>query len=374
MINRRIYYSPSADGPASSPLADGGINTALCSFGMSGWVFHAPFISIHPGFNFYGVLERTKNLAEEKYPGVKTFRSLEELLADDAIELVVVNTPSVTHYDFAKQVIQAGKHLIVEKPFTATAEQAQELIDLAKEKKVKLSVYHNRRYDSDYKTVKKVLDEGWLGELVDAEIRYDRYVPALSYKIHKETPTAAVGGLYDLGSHLIDQAIQLFGMPLSIFADMACNRPGSQVDDYFDLKLFYPNHRASLASSYYVREAMPGYQIQGKLGSFIKHKTDVQETDLQLHKTPGAADWGTEPANQQGLLHTEKDGVVIKEFIPSQQGNYGDYYEGIYQAIRHNADVPVSGEDGKKVIQVIEAAIKSNKEKKVIELRIGTQI
>lgn len=344
------------------------INTALCSFGMSGWVFHAPFLTTNPGFNFYGVWERTKNLAQEEYPGVKTFRSLEEILADKNIELVVVNTPSVTHYDYAKQVINAGKHLIVEKPFTATVAEAEELIELAKKKKVKLSVYQNRRYDSDYRTIKKVLDEGWLGNIVDAEIHYDRYVPALSYKTHKETPTPAVGCLYDLGSHLIDQAIQLFGMPVAVFADIAINRPGSKVDDYFDLKLFYPSHRATLKSSYYVREPLPAYQIHGTLGSFIKHKTDVQETGLQAHKKPGGSDWGIEPDSQKGLLHTEKDGNVIKEYIQSERGNYGDYYDGIYDAIRNNKEMPVTGEDGMKVIHVIEAAIKSNKEKQVVEL------
>jgi predicted dehydrogenase len=344
------------------------INTALCSFGMSGWVFHAPFISINPGFNFYGVWERTKNLAQEKYPEVKTFRTLEELLADKDIELVVVNTPSVTHYEYAKQVILAGKHLIVEKPFTATAAQAQELIELARKNKIKLSVYQNRRYDSDYRTVKNILDEGWLGKIIDAEIHYDRYVPALSYKAHKETPTPAVGCLYDLGSHLIDQALQLFGMPLAVFADITINRPGSKVDDYFDLKLFYPHHRVTLKSSYYVREPLPAYQVHGSLGSFIKHKTDVQEIDLQANKKPGDTDWGVEPESQKGLLHTEKDGKIIKEFVQSLRGNYGDYYDGIYNALRNNADMPVSGEEGMNVIQVIEAAIKSNKEKKVVEL------
>jgi scyllo-inositol 2-dehydrogenase (NADP+) len=344
------------------------INTALCSFGMSGWVFHAPFITTNPGFNFYGVWERTKNLAEKKYPGVKTFRSLEEMLADKNIELVVVNTPSVTHYDFAKQVILAGKNVIVEKPFTPTIAQAEELIALAKKKNVQLSVYQNRRYDSDYKTVKKILDEGWLGNIVDAAIHYDRYVPSLSYKVHKETPTPGVGCLYDLGSHLIDQALQLFGMPLALFADITINRPNSKVDDYFDLKLFYPSHRMTLKSSYYVREALPGYQLHGTLGSFIKHKTDVQETDLQANKKPDSADWGIEPDSQKGLLHTEKDGKIIKEYVQSLQGNYGDYYTGVYNSIRNNTAVPVSGEEGMKVIQVIEAAIKSNKEKKVIEL------
>jgi predicted dehydrogenase len=344
------------------------INTALCSFGMSGWVFHAPFLRVNPGFNFYGVWERTKNLAQEKYPGVKTFRTLEELLADNEIELVIVNTPSVTHYDYAKQVILAGKHCIVEKPFTATVTQAEELIALAKKQNVKLSVYHNRRYDSDFRTVKKILDEGWLGEIVEAEIHYDRFVPELSYKVHKETPTSAVGALYDLGSHLIDQALQLFGMPVAVFADIAMNRPNSKVDDYFDLKLFYPSFRVILKSSYYVREAMPGYQIHGKKGSFIKHKTDVQETDLQAGKIPGGYDWGIEPPSQQGLLHIERDGKVIREMITSLQGNYGDYYDGMYNAICNDAAVPVAGEDGMRVIKIIEAAIKSNKGKKVIEL------
>jgi scyllo-inositol 2-dehydrogenase (NADP+) len=344
------------------------INTALCSFGMSGWVFHAPFITAHTGFNFYGVWERTKNLAQEKYPGVKTFRTLEELLADKNIELVVVNTPSVTHYDYTKQVLNAGKHVIVEKPFTATADQAEELIKLAKKKNLKLSVYQNRRYDSDYKTVKKVLDDNLLGEIVDVEIRYDRFVPELSYKTHKETPTPAVGALYDLGSHLIDQALMLFGMPLAVFADITINRPNAKVDDYFDLKLFYPSHRVSLRSSYYVREPMPGYQLHGKKGSLIKHKTDVQETDLQANKKPGGDDWGREPESQNGLLHTEIDGKIIRQNIPSLQGNYGEYYNGVYKAITENTEMPVTGEEGMNVIKIIEAATLSNKEKRVIEL------
>lgn len=151
---------------------------------------------------------------------------------------------------------------------------------------------------------------------------------------------------------------------MALFADIAKNRPGSKVDDYFDIKLFYPSFRVSLKSSYYVREAMPGYQIHGKLGSFIKHKTDVQETDLQLHKIPGGDDWGVEPASQQGLLHTVRNGEVVKEYLPSEKGNYGEYYDGIYRAIRLKEKLPVSAEEGRDVIAVIEAAIKSNKEKK----------
>ncbi|ASO05138.1 Gfo/Idh/MocA family oxidoreductase [Arenibacter algicola] len=344
------------------------INTALCSFGMSGYVFHAPFIEVHPAFNLYGVWERTKNNAQAKYPNIKTFRTLEEMLADQNIELVVVNTPSVTHYDFAKQAINSGKNVIVEKPFTATVEQAEELIQLAKEKNVALSVYHNRRYDSDFKTVKKILDEGWLGNIVEAEIHYDRYDPGLSYKLHKEIPTAAVGSIYDLGSHLIDQALVLFGMPNAVFADLDTYRPNSKVGDYFDIKLFYSTHRVILKSSYYVREALPGNIMNGTKGTFIKSKADIQEAELQAGKIPGSKDWGAEPDKEKGLLHTEKDGKIIREQVPTLNGDYMEYYEGIYQALRNNGLVPVTGTEGMDVIRVIEAALKSNREKKVIDL------
>ena len=344
------------------------INTALCSFGMSGVVFHAPFISVNPNFNLYGVLERKKNLAQEKYSTIKTFRTLEEMLADKNIELVVVNTPSVTHYDFAKQVINAGKNLIIEKPFTATVRQADELIQLAKEKNVMLSVYQNRRYDSDFLTVKYILNQGLLGEIVEAEMHYDRFEPGLSYKVHKETPTSATGSLYDLGSHLIDQVLVLFGLPNSIFADLDTFRPDSKVEDYFDVKLMYNSHRVILKSSYFVRESLPGNIFHGRNGSFIKSKADIQEKELEAGKIPGTKDWGMEPESENGILHTEKDGEMIMEFIPSLKGDYMEYYNGIYEAIRNDKSVPVSGEDGKNVIKIIEAAIKSNKEKKVIQL------
>ena len=342
-------------------------NVALCSFGMSGKVFHAPFINIHPGFNLYAVWERSKNLMKEFYPGIKTFRTLEEMLADKAVDLVIVNTPSFSHFDYAKKALLAGKHVIVEKPFTATLTQAEELVALGKKLNKKLSVYQNRRYDSDYKTVKKILEEGWLGKIVEAEIHYDRYNPVLSPKAHKETPGPGVGCLYDLGTHLIDQALQLFGMPLAISSDIAINRPGSKVSDYFDLKLFYPDHRMILKSSYFVREPLPGYVFHGTKGSFIKAKTDVQEVNLTAGIIPGGDDWGKEPDSEKGLLHTEKDGVIIKEFVQSLQGNYMDYYNGIYSAIANDGEVPVSAEEGMKVIEVVEAAIKSNNERRVVE-------
>jgi scyllo-inositol 2-dehydrogenase (NADP+) len=344
------------------------INTALCSFGMSGWVFHAPFIQVHPGFSLYGVCERTKNNAEQKYPGIKTFRSIEEMLGDDAVELVIVNTPNYTHAEYARKALLANKHVVVEKPFTVTVSEGEDLINVARQQQKILSVYQNRRYDSDYKTVKKIVEEGLLGKIVEVEIHFDRYKEALSPKLHKETPGAGTGCLYDLGSHLIDQAIQLFGMPGAVFADIAIMRPISKVDDYFEVLLYYPSHRVRIKSSYQVREALPGYILHGSKGSFIKHKTDVQETMLQAGKTPDSSDWGTEPDSEKGLLHTEKEGKIIREYIVSEKGNYGTYYDGVFDAIRNKAAVPVSAEDGLKVIKIIEAAFKSNKEKRVIEL------
>lgn len=344
------------------------INTALLSFGMSGQVFHAPFLQVHDGFNLYAVWERSKNIAQQKYPSVKTYRTLDELLSDKTIDLIVVNTPSVTHYDYAKQCLLAGKNLIVEKPFTATVKEGEELIQIAKEKGLLISVYQNRRFDSDYKAVKKVVDEKLLGDLIEAEFHYDRFTEQLSYKVHKETPTPGVGVVYDLGSHLIDQALQLFGMPRFVFADIDTIRPNSKVDDYFELLMFYNHFRVRLHSSLLVREPLPAYILHGKKGSFIKAKTDVQEVALQSGKIPNTPGWGEEPDNEKGLLHTEKEGRIIKEYISSEGGNYMEYYDGIYKAMRLQQPLPVTAEEGLDVIRIITAAHQSSKEKKIIEL------
>jgi predicted dehydrogenase len=186
--------------------------------------------------------------------------------------------------------------------------------------------------------------------------------------VHKETPTPGVGIVYDLGSHLIDQALQLFGMPHSVFADIDILRPASQVDDYFELLMFYNHFRVRLHASLLVREQLPAYILHGKRGSFIKAKTDVQEVALQAGEIPGTPGWGKEPENEKGLLHTEKDGKIIKEYVSSPQGNYMEYYDGIYKAMRLQQPPPVTAEEGLNVIRIIVAAHKSNQLQKVIEL------
>jgi predicted dehydrogenase len=345
------------------------INTALLSFGMSGQVFHAPFIDVHTGFHLHSVWERSKNAAVKKYVAVKTYRTLEVLLEDGEIELVVVNTPNKTHYEFAKKALEHGKHVIVEKPFTVNVSEGEELIKLAKKKNKLLTVYQNRRYDSDYKTVKEVLEKGSLGNIVEAEFHYDRFKKELSAKQHKEIPEKGTGALYDLGSHLVDQALQLFGKPNAIFADIQKIRPHSQVDDYFELLLYYDGLRVRLRSSYLVREALPGYVVHGDKGSFIKNKTDVQEKALVAGRKPGGEGWGTEPTTDWGLLHTEIDGQLTREHIPSITGNYTAFYDSVYNAIRSGAPPPILPQESMDVIRIIEAAFQSNEERKVIAFK-----
>lgn len=344
------------------------VRAALCSFGMSGKLFHAPFIHLHPGLELYACWERSSKNIQSIYPGVISYDTYEEMLEDPSIDLVIINTPNYTHYDFAKQALAAGKHVVVEKPFTITVQEADELIALARQQNRIISVYQNRRYDSDYKTIKKVLEEGLLGEIVEAEFHFDRFVEVLSYKNHKETPGPGTGSLYDLGSHIIDQALQLFGWPLAIFADITIMRPISKVDDFFELLFYYENKRVRLRSTYVARETIPGYVIHGNKGSFLKPKTNVQEIALLNGLLPQGENWGKEEKEEWGLLHTEKDGKVTREYIPSVQGRYMDYYEGIYQAVANGQPAPVSAEDGKKVITIIQAAFKSVHEKRVIEL------
>lgn len=344
------------------------IKTALLSYGMSGKVFHAPFLQLHPGFELVGSWERSKQLIQNDYPDVKSFDSLESILNDDSIELVVVNTPVATHFEYAKKVLNAGKHALVEKAFTTTVEEAHELAELAKAKGLKLCVFQNRRWDSDFKTVQKIINEGILGELVEAEFHFDRYNPLLSPKTHKETANDGAGILKDLGPHLIDQALCLFGLPNAVFGDIRITRENSLVDDWIDLTLFYDNFRMRLKAGFFVREAHPAFTVHGKKGSFLKPRGDVQEDDLKLGKKPNLLDWGTEPETLQGLLHTEKEGTVIRIKIPTLQGNYYDLFDSLYDAITKDTKEPVTAQDGLNVMKVIGAAIESNAKKKVVNL------
>lgn len=332
---------------------------------MSGKVFHAPFLSLHSGFELIGSWERSQKKIQEEYPNSKSYSSFEALLQDD-IDLVVVNTPVETHYEYAKKALLAGKHALVEKAFTTTVAEAEELNALAKAKGLKLAVFQNRRWDSDFKTVKAVFSEGILGDVVEAEFHFDRYNPNLSLKQHKETYNPGAGILKDLGPHLIDQALHLFGFPNAVFSDIRITRENSVVDDCIDILLYYPDYRVRLKAGFFVRESIPSFVIHGKKGSFLKPRADVQEDDLKADKKPNLDNWGKEPIEKQGVLHTEIDGTIVYEKVPTLSGNYYDFFDGLYNSIVNDTKEPVTAEDGLRVMQIIEAAIQSSSEKKVI--------
>lgn len=344
------------------------IKTALLSFGMSGRVFHAPFIQLHPGLTLTGSWERSKNAIQELYPAVQSYPTLQSVLEDKNIELLVVNTPTSTHYEYAKAALLAGKHVVVEKAFTTSVQEAIELKKLAASVEKKIAVFQNRRWDSDFKTVKKILASNLLGEIIEAEFHFDRFKPAIGPKLHKENIAPGAGLLNDLGPHLIDQALCLFGIPEAVFADIRITREQSQVDDWFDIVLYYAQCRVRLKAGYFVLEPLPAFVMHGRNGSFIKSRADVQETNLQAGLLPSTDDWGTEPESEQGLLHTEKNGIIIKEKIPTEQGNYFHFYDAVYNAIVNDTNMPVTCDDGIAVMQIIEAAVKSNASKALVTL------
>ncbi|RYG45518.1 MAG: oxidoreductase [Chitinophagaceae bacterium] len=342
------------------------INTALLSYGMSGKVFHAPFLELHPGFELLGAWERSKKKIQEDYPLATSYSTFEDVLADADVELVIVNTPTETHFDYAKQALLAGKHVLVEKAFTSTVDQAIELDEIAKENNLKLSVFHNRRWDSDFKTVKDIFDKKILGNIIEAEIHFDRFSPNLSPKTHKETRNPGSGVLKDLGPHIIDQALELFGFPDSLFADIRITRPHSQVGDWFDITLFYLDFRVRVKSSYFVREPLPSYILHGTKGSFLKSRGDVQEDELKAGKKPMVTDWGKEPDFRSGVLHTEIEGLEIREHVPTIPGNYYHFFDELWHYIKKNQKNPVPASQAIDTMRIIELAIESSETRQLI--------
>ncbi|MHA8050213.1 Gfo/Idh/MocA family oxidoreductase [Aquirufa sp. ROCK-SH2] len=340
------------------------INTALLSFGMSGRVFHAPFIHLHPGFALLGSWERSKKAIQEYYSDVESYESLEKVLSDASIELVIVNTPIYTHFEYAEKALMADKHIVVEKAFMCNSEEAIKIKELAQKVNKQVFVYQNRRWDSDFLTVKKIKESGILGEIVEAEFHFDRFNPNLSPKLHKELEGPGAGIVKDLGAHVIDQALSIFGMPDKVYADLRKLRVNTQAEDYFEILLFYPHLRVRLKGGYFIKEAVPSFQLHGRLGSFVKSRADRQEADLQSGKIPFGENWGMETEIDFGVLNTEKE----RTKIVSEKGEYMAFYENVFDTLRKNGQAAVSAQDGINCLKVIDAAFLSNHEQRVIEL------
>ncbi len=322
------------------------IVTGILSYGMSGRVFHAPFIAVNPNFEFRAVVERSLKSAQEKYPDVISYDSVQELLDDPEIELVIVNTPNDTHVSYAEQALLAGKHVLIEKPFAPTSQEAAKLYKLAEEQGKHILPYHNRRFDSDFLTLKNIVEFGAVGRPIELHLRFDRYKSQIGVKLFKETKRAASGILYDLGSHLLDQAISLFGKPKSMSKLKGTYRANSVVDDYAHLMLNYASGvNVFITTSLLVADPQAAFVLHGTKGSYVKYRTDVQEAQLLDGLMPDHASFGLEPLGNEGVLSIAlQDDVMERQLIEPVKGDYMAVFDAVYATIREGIPYFVSKE------------------------------
>jgi len=343
------------------------INTAIVGFGLSGKVFHAPFIETHPGFNLKMILtsgEKASNL----YPKAKIARTLDELLNDPALDLIIICTPNAFHFEKAKKALEAGKDVILEKPLTPTAEEARELFRIAEKNDKHLFPFQNRRWDGDFLTLRHILNEGYLGKVLDYETRFDRYNPTVSRASWRYSKELAGGTLYDLGVHLVDQAIVLFGKPEAVFCRLFNQRENSVVNDSFDLKLIYPDLNVTVKAGVFVKEPGPRFAVHGTLGSFVKYGLDPQEAALRKGKLPGSKDWGKEAKKWWGLLNTEFKEKKIRGRYETLPGNYMAFLDNVHEVILKGGLPAIKPGEVITTLTILEKAIQSDRNKSIITL------
>lgn len=313
------------------------IRAGLIGYGKAGKVFHAPLIA---------------SVDDLELKAIARSNDVEKVIDDDAIDLVVIATPNASHFDLARRALGRGKHVVVDKPFTVTADEARQLIALARERSRVLSVFHNRRWEGDFLTVRRLIEGEALGRLSRYEARFDRFRNEPKPNAWRERPEAGSGILYDLGSHLIDQVLLLFGEPETITADIRIEREWGVTDDAFDIWMRYTRTTAVLSASMLVRERTPRYVLRGSDATFIKFGLDPQEADLAAGRSPRDPNWGREPREQWGTLIHDDGSELTIETLP---GNYAAYYENVRDAIRDGTPLAVTPEQALRTIEIIEA-------------------
>ena len=342
------------------------IRVGLVGFGMAGRVFHGPLISSVEGLELAAVVERSTNNAAARYPGITTYRSLDDLLADASLGLFVVATPSGTHFQVAKQILEAGKNVIVDKPMSTTSAEIAQLMELAEANNVLLIPFHNRRWDSDFLTIQKLLRDGSLGRLVYCESRFDRWRPdPPSDRLWKEDPSSG-GVLLDLGTHIADQALTLFGLPEAVAADVLGERDWARANDAFTVRLRYSGFTVVLGANCLSSPPGPRFHLRGTKGNFWKLGLDPQEA--ALNKVTRIADpaWGQEPPADWGMLHVDADGGIITRPVAPIPGDYRLYYAGVRDALLGKATAPVQPLDAWRVVRLLEWAVQSSAERREI--------
>jgi scyllo-inositol 2-dehydrogenase (NADP+) len=338
-----------------------GLSVGLVGFGFAGRVFHAPVIRAVPGLQLTHIVQR-HGTPESRYADVEFVRSVEELLTR-SVDLVVVATPNRSHHPIAKQCLLAGRHVVVDKPFTTTVAEAQELVQLARERGRLLTVYQNRRYTGDFETVRRLVAESILGRIVSYEAHFDRFRPELRPGAWREQPQPGAGVWFDLGPHVLDQVLLLFGIPEAIGADIRIERDGAAIDDAFDVTLHYPRLRAILRASMLRAPQAPSFAVHGTHGSFIKYGLDPQEAALKEGHTPEQPDWDTEPPEMYGKLTTPEGARTI----PTTPSSFVRYYENVRDALLGTAQLAVTPEWAIDVMRGMELAIASSAKRCVLQ-------
>jgi len=326
---------------------------AIVGFGLSGRYLQAPFFLANPNFRLKTIVSNNQN-PQDIYPGVQKATSLDAVLADPEVDLVSIASPNETHFAYTQKCLEAGKHVLVEKPFTATAAEAETLIKLAQDLGKHLFVFQNRRWDSDFLTVQKVIAEGLIGDVLSYEAHFNRYKPVLNPKKWKEVIAPGNGILYDLGSHILDQTIVLFGKPKSIWGIKFTQREHSEVDDAFDVRLDYGKIKVTLKSSLLVREDTPRYIIQGTKGSFVKHGIDVQEDHLKAGIMPGMPGFGIESEANWATLNAEVGGLHLRGRIETLPGNWAPLFQNIHEVISEGKAPLIAMDEILEQIRVLE--------------------
>lgn len=342
------------------------LKLGIIGFGNGGRLFNGRIATSTGLFEVVKILTSNPEKADkarEDYPEATVVSDYSQVLDDPEIDIINISTPNHLHKELAEKALQAGKHVVVEKPLTATIEQADALISLAREKNKILTVNHNRRWDSDFRTVKKVIEEKGLGRIVEYEAHFDRFRNEVSHGWKEKEELAGGGILYDLGSHLIDQALVLFGRPVEIFANLRIQRENAHVEDNFELLMFYPGLKVSLKAGMLVKEKGPTYSVFGTKGTFLKYGIDIQEEDLKAGKKPEKeAVWGKEPKEYWGKLNILEE----QTYMESELGDYRKFYINVYNAISGREDLLVKPEQARDVINAIRLAQKSHAEKRIV--------
>ena len=344
------------------------LKVGIVGYGYATATFHAPLISAVPGLELIAISSSDASKVQADFPQMRVCDSVEQLLAIAEIDLIVIPTPNDTHHPIAREALKAGKHVVVDKPFTLNTEQAQDLITCAETEQRLLSVFHNRRWVADFLTVQKILASGQLGRITHFESHFDRFRPNVRQR-WRESTSAGAGLWYDLGPHLLDQVLCLFGTPQSIFLDSAKQRDGALSDDWFHCVLHYGQMRAILHASVLVAQEGPRLIIHGTQGSYTKQGLDPQEDDLKAGLRPDAAcmeGWGIDA--QEGQLTIQRGGWMQQSTVANERGDYTRYYAAVRDAILHNTPNPVTPHEALLVMQLIDAGLQSVQQARIITI------